>query len=385
MKAQYEQRIIELQRRLRDDGVDGALVSDPDSIFYLSGYWGYASFVSCGRPNLLWVPTAGEPAIVTPLMEMEMCRNLSHIADVRDWVDGVDDEWRRPLRDILSGSHARSIAADIYQTPALVGRFMAEEWPDLKPIDLADLLGDMRMIKSADEIRIMRHAGAVAVAMAAAAEDIIEKGIPEFEVSLAAMAAGTRKAAEILDAAGGDGFDSPMIHNLQIMQSGKDTCMVHRRPTTRCVCGGDPVYLCFCGITVFRGYWLGFDREFFCESVTDEQARTYEVCINAQMAALDAIRPSVTAEEVHFAADAVYQDAGFAPTYRTGRGTGCSILEKPELKAGNKTVLKTGMTLVVDGGITVPGDFGARVGDSVVVTETGFDYLTPYPKELRVL
>lgn len=198
------------------------------------------------------------------------------------------------------------------------------------------------------------------------------------------MNGGTRKAATLLSG-GSERFTSPMIHNLQIMQSDQDTCMVHRRPTTKCIAEGDPVNLCFCGITVFKGYWLGFDREFFCGSVTDEQARTYEICIAAQLAALNAITPGVAAEDVHFAADAVYQEAGFAPTYRTGRGTGCSILERPELKAGNKTPLRAGMTFAVDGGITVPGAFGARVGDSIVVTESGFEVLTPYPKSLRVL
>jgi Xaa-Pro aminopeptidase len=161
--------------------------------------------------------------------------------------------------------------------------------------------------------------------------------------------------------------------------------MVHRRPTKRRICAGDPIYLCFCGITNFKGYRLGFDREAFVKSVTDEQARTYEVTLAAQTAALAAIHPGVVAEDVHFAADEVYRRAGFAPTYRTGRGTGCSILEPPEFKAGDKTVLEPGMTFAVDGGITVPHRFGARVGDSVVVTQSGFEYLTPYPKALRIL
>ena len=84
-------------------------------------------------------------------------------------------------------------------------------------------------------------------------------------------------------------------------------------------------------------------------------------------------------------AEAVYRDAGFAPTYRTGRGTGCSILEPPEFKSGDKTRLREGMTFAVDGGITVPGKFGARVGDTIVVTNTGSDHLTCYPKALRIL
>ena len=276
MTTQHTTRINELQRCLRDEGVDGALVSDPDSIFYLSGYWGYASFLSCGRPNLLWIPRDDAPVMITPLMELEMCRQLSAVSDVKDWVDGADGEWRTPLREVIGHSAGISVAMELAQIPGVVAAFMAEEWPDLRHLDLTGLLGEMRMIKSADEIRIMRQAGEVAVAMAKAGQDAIAVGVPEFEVSLAVLNGGTRKAAELLNGSG-ESFASPMIHNLQIMQSGHDTCMVHRRPTTKCIGQGDPVYLCFCGITVFKGYWLGFDREFFCGSVTDEQARVYEI------------------------------------------------------------------------------------------------------------
>jgi Xaa-Pro aminopeptidase len=119
--------------------------------------------------------------------------------------------------------------------------------------------------------------------------------------------------------------------------------------------------------------------------VSDEQARAYEVTIDAQLAALGTMRSGVTAEQVHLAAETVYRDAGFEVGYRTGRAIGYSFLEQPELKHGDQTSLQTGMTFAVDGGITVAGQFGTRVGDSVVVTDTGFDYLTPYPKELRIL
>ena len=149
--------------------------------------------------------------------------------------------------------------------------------------------------------------------------------------------------------------------------------------------GGDPVYLCFCGIANFKQFKLGFDREFFVGAVTDEQARVYETAVAAQQAALAVLRPGVAAEEVHLAAEEVYRSAGFGQAYRTGRAIGYSFLEEPQLKQGDKTTIEPGMTFAVDGGITLPGAFGARVGDSVVVTESGFEYLTDFPRELTVL
>jgi Xaa-Pro dipeptidase len=385
MVETHTHRLGELQQRLKESKVSGGLVSDPETLFWLTGYWGYASLNSCGRPNLLWVPVEGEPEIVTPAMEAEMCRNLSSVSRLREWVDGIDGEWMTHLRQLLSGKTVSEIAIEKSRIPGMVLGFLTGELPNLRLHDLGPVLGEMRSVKTPEEIIVMRQAGQVAIAMADAGQKTIRVGIPEYEISLAVVAAGTRKAAELMSKPTPHPFFSPMIHNLQILQSGKHTCMVHRRPTTRCVEHGDPVYMCFCGITVYKGYWLGFDREYFCGAVSDEQAMLYETTIRAQLAALAEIKSGAVAEDVHFAADEVYQMAGFPPTYRTGRGTGSSILEGPELKAGEKTILKPGMTFAVDGGLTVPGSFGARVGDSVVVTKNGFEYLTPYPKDLTVL
>jgi Xaa-Pro aminopeptidase len=109
------------------------------------------------------------------------------------------------------------------------------------------------------------------------------------------------------------------------------------------------------------------------------------VAVAAQKAALSSIRPGIACEEVNAAAETVYSEAGFAPGYRTGRSVGMSLLEAPELKRGETMRLQPGMTFAVDGGITIRGEFGGRIGDSIVVTETGFEYLTPYPSEIAVL
>jgi Xaa-Pro aminopeptidase len=369
---------------MADENLDVALVTDADSIFYLSGYWVYAGLASAGRPTIFWILRARKPVMITPLMELEMCWSLSAHEETRPWMAGVDGDWMAPLCDVIGQPTVCAIALEAALMPGLIARMIAAEWPGLWTADRAPILGRMRMIKSADEIHVMRQADEVAVSMAAAAVEAIAIGVPKYEVFLAIIAGGTRRAGALLGASDPDKFSSPMIHNLQILHSGYDTCMVHRRSTTRRIAEGDPINLCFCGIIIFRGYWLGFDREFFCGSVPDEQVRLYDVTLRAQSAALAAIRPGTLAEEPHFADDAVYQDAGFAPTYRTGRGTGCSFLEKPELKASDKTMLEPGMTFAVDGGITVPGEFGTRAGDSILVTDTGFECLTSYSKALRV-
>jgi Xaa-Pro aminopeptidase len=330
------------------------------------------------------LPRHGDPVLITPAMESEMCRTMSWIADVRPWADGISGEWGGALTDFLSSSRFGTVAIEAKTLHPTIGLHLRPILGDRQISDIGPMVSQIRMLKSASEIAIMREAGTVAVAMVEGGRKAIGPGVPEYEVALAVIAAGTRKAAELLQDPQ-DRFVSPAIYNLQIMQSGHDTCMVHRRSSTKRIETGDPVYFCFCGIANFKNYKLGFDREFFVGSVTEEQARVYEAAVKAQQAALATIRPGVTCEQVNSASEAIYREAGFGPSYRTGRSIGCSFLEAPELKRGDQTVVQAGMTFAVDGGITVPGAFGGRVGDSIVVTETGFDYFTPYPRELAVL
>jgi len=380
----FEKRVIEFQTRLADEKIDMALVYDADNIYYLSAFWGYLG-MDFGRPTMAIVPKSGSPTLITPGMEAEMARAMTWIEDIREWTDGVDGEWMACLNDLLKSGQNLNIGIETIKTHPMILEYLRREFPGIKLIDISDILADMRMVKDAEEIKVMRQAGQVAVAMCQGGMSAIAEGVPEYEIALAVIAGGTRKAAEYLSAEGTDRLVSPTIYNLQVLQSGHDLSMVHRRSTVRRIQQGDPVYMCFCGMANFKQFKLGFDREYFVGTVTDEHARLYEIALKAQAEALKMIRPGVIAEDVHAASLEVYREAGFGICYRSGRGIGYSFLEKPELKDGDKTPLQPGMTFAVDGGIAIPKEFGARVGDSIVVTENGYDYLTPFPKELRIL
>ena len=383
MLDQAKQRLLDFQARLRAEGVDQAILTDEGSIAYFAGFWGYLG-VEFGRPTFLIVRAHEAPVVITPSMESEMVGAMTWVEDVRGWEDSGERGWAAVLGQAVGDAPA-ALWVEKNLLPALVRGFFDERYATVPVRDISPIIGAMRMIKSPAEIAVMAMAGEIAGAMMTAAEGSLAEGAPEYESALAVIAAGTRKAAGFLTAKGQQAFVSPMIHNLQILQSGSDTSMVHRRASVKLYERGDPVYFCFCNMAQFKLYKLGFDRMFFIGEVGDEAARVQEAAIAAQAAAIASIRPGIAAEEVAAAADEVYGARGYRTGYRTGRSIGMSYLEAPELKAGDKTILQPGMTFAVDGGISVDGVCGGRIGDSIVVTEDGCDYLTDYRRELLVV
>lgn len=383
MLEQCRARYAELQTCLSDRNIAMAVLSDESSIAYYAGFWGYLG-IEFGRPTFLIARANDEPVVITPLMESEMVSAMTWLQDVRTWEDIGPRSWMAVLSETL-GKEPGQIWTQTSLMPAVVRGYFDEHYPQSRLMDVSPLINRQRLIKSPDEIDIMKKAGEIAAAMMAAAQTSLAEGVPEYESALAVINAGSRKAAGFLTDKGWEAFVSPMVHNLQIMQSGRDTSMVHRRASVKKYQRGDPVYFCFCNIAQFKLYKLGFDRMFFIGEISEQQARVQEAANAAQRAAIDSIRPGIAAEEVAAAANEVYSQRGFETGYRTGRSIGMSYLEAPELKAGDKTILRPGMTFAVDGGISVDGECGGRIGDSVYVTETGCEYLTEYDRGLLVV
>jgi Xaa-Pro dipeptidase len=119
----------------------------------------------------------------------------------------------------------------------------------------------------------------------------------------------------------------------------------------------------------------------------DDVMATYAVLKAAQQAAVDAAGPGVTAEAVDAAARDVIADAGFGEyfVHRTGHGIGLDVHEDPYIVSGNDLVLEVGMAFSIEPGIYLPGRWGARIEDIVVVSEEGAVRLNTRPHELAVL
>ena len=375
----FRNRLTLFQNTLAEKNIDLALITDEDNVYYLTGYYDYLH-MEFGRPTILVVPQNGPVVLITPTIDLNAAQSAAQVDRIAPWNDGMGNEWREELPKAIRNT--TTIAVEPDHMPPMVRAYVSEVIDTQRLGNATALLSAMRMIKSPEELQLARHAGEVATAMMLAGRGAIADGVPEFEVAIATSQAGTRKAADLLTRHYADTDMSPNTHFLQIMASGESIIKTHHRASTRIMHKGDPVFLCFCGMTNFHRFKLGFDRTFWIGDAPKDQIAVYEVAVASQKAALNALRPGVTAESIHAEYANVIQEAGYDYPFRCGRATGFSFLETPQLVTGDKTIIQPGMVLAIDGSVSVE-TFRAQVGDSVIVTEDGWEPLTQHTKAVQ--
>lgn len=362
----------------REDAL--VILTDPAYIHYLTGYHG-ALGIDWGRPELFLMTEEGVSVLITPLMEEEMANRQTSVDKVLPWTDGLDEEWRGPFKQYIKKYGDRKIGVDYWTMPRRVWHFIIEEIGRENISDISPVIDRMRMIKDEDEIQMARHAGEVAIAMLEGAMEKATPGVPEYEVSLAGMEAGTKRAASLMKRfyQEEEPFNFPSISNQQIMATGSLTTMCHHRSGMTRLEYGEPLFLCHCGTAQFKGFFPGFDRILFVGEINEGARKLLETAEKAQAAALNEVKPGAVAEDVYHAYAEVIEGAGYPIPFRAGRAVGFSVNETPQLAFGDKTVLEEGMTFAVEGGAD-GRKYRTQVGDSILVTKDGYEFLTPFTK-----
>ena len=138
--------------------------------------------------------------------------------------------------------------------------------------------------------------------------------------------------------------------------------------------------------TPVQQYWCDMTRTVFYQTASEEQRRVYALVREANCAAEAAIRPGMQMCEIDAVARRVITKGGYGPqfTHRLGHGVGIDCHEPPDNSASDHTVARPGMVFSVEPGVYLPGKFGVRVEDLVLVTETGCEVLNKYTKEMQI-
>jgi Xaa-Pro aminopeptidase len=266
---------------------------------------------------------------------------------------------------------------------------MQAQFPNATFEESAGIVEELRMIKSAGEIAIMRIGARMAVAEYQVELQAIHAGVTEYEVALKGRDEATRLAAHYLAEHGRSGempLDHPVIEGLQIITSGPRLDMVHALASNRKISAGDIVLLDFCRIPQLDYYRIGFARNAALRELTGEETDIYETVARSYRRALEVLRPGVPAEEPDLVAREILDKAGLGETFvhRTGRGVGLEGVERPEIGAGDKTPLRPGMVVTIEPSVYFQG-FAVHVEDTFLITADGYECLTECPREVKIL
>ena len=349
-------------------GLDALLISPGADLRYLTGY----NAIESERLTCLVVPAAGEPALVVPKLERPAA--LASPAggldlEVLDWAE-TEDPYGLVTKQ-LSRTGRRVAVAD--EMKAVDVFALRAALPDAEQVLAGTVLRPLRLRKAPDEVAALRAAGAAIDRVHARMGEWLRPGRTEREV-------GADLARAIL-AEGHRGEEWVVV------ASGPNGASPHHDLSDRVIEVGDPVVVDIGGTTA-DGYCSDSTRTYLAGGRPPAGFADYfTVLLAAQLAAVAAVRPGVTAQEVDAAARDVIATAGYGEAFvhRTGHGIGVQTHEEPYLVAGNEQVLEPGMAFSIEPGIYLPGRHGARIEDIVVVTDDGADRLNLRSRELAVL
>lgn len=369
----YARRLAAAAVAAKDAGLAGLIVTPGYDLRYLTG----SRAQTFERLTALVIPADPDvvPTIVVPRMELAALKE-SAIPDlgisVRDWVDGED-----PYRLAAAALGGSSVGTGSIATA------VTDSMPALHLLPLADVLGvvpvlatnvlrSLRMIKDPAEIETLRQAGEAIDRVHARVPQFLRPGRSEAQV-----------AADIADAIVAEGHSEVAFI---IVGSGPNGADPHHECSDRVLQEGDIVVVDIGG-PYEPGYNSDSTRTYSLGEPSPDVLEHYSVLQRAQAAAVAAIRPGVTAEQIDAAARDVLADAGLAEyfVHRTGHGIGLSVHEEPYIVAGNDLPLQEGMAFSVEPGIYFPGSWGARIEDIVIVTADGAVSVNNQPHELIVV
>jgi Xaa-Pro aminopeptidase len=231
---------------------------------------------------------------------------------------------------------------------------------------------ELRMVKSSDELAMIRRS--------------VETNSRAFEETVARAKAGMREsdlAAELEYRMRRLGAEKASFET--IVATGVRSALPHAQPTSARLSAGDLVVV---DMGAFQdGYASDMTRMLSVGAPMPKAKRMYRAVLEAQLAAIDAVRPGVTTVSVDTAARKVLagHGLGHAFIHSTGHGLGLEIHEPPRVGKRDRHRLRTGMAITVEPGAYIEGFGGVRIEDTVVVTETGCEILTPTPKDLHIV
>jgi len=355
----FESRRKKIRALVEDSNADALLVTSFINVTYLTGFTGDDSY--------LLVSPDSETLVTDP----------RYTTQLEEECPGLKLEIREPGVTMLAGVTKAITAAKIERlgiegSSATVSFCEAVKTalPKVELVTTENLVEQLRLIKDKSEVDATR----VACVQARRAFDVVRAGLTPDMTELEVAAELEYQARR---------FGAKALSFPPIVAVGPRAALPHARPTQRKL-GDSNFTLIDWGVNSGL-YMSDLTRIVVTGKISPKLRKIYGVVLKAQLAAIDAIRPGLTCEQVDRVARQIITRAGFGKAFGhgLGHGTGLQIHEAPRLAVGQETKLQPGMIVTVEPGIYLPGWGGVRIEDDVLVIRTGHEVLTDVPKQLE--
>lgn len=386
-RQEFERRLDRVRLQLSAHRLDALVQFGAVRNLYLTGF----AHSPTERPIVLVVPVEDEVGMLVPRLEEEHV--AQHVPVVRQlWVYPEYPGVRHPMAYLASfldelGLASARLGVDSngyggvygYRGPSLT-----EIVPDAEIVPVRDMIDRLRMIKSPEEIETIRICVPWGNRLMELLREQVVPGANEIEASLRAF---TQASAELMRELGPAyrGYDNGSIPVLGGFVAGPKTALAHPIDDGRALQPRDVVIAW--GGGRLAGYHAELERTMILGPVGGRQRELFEIMVDLQQAAFEAIQPGIPCSAVNDAmlAFAERHDVVHLTRHHAGHGLGLEIHEAPFLDSGDETILEPGMVFSCEPGLYEPGLGGFRHSDTVVVTATGAERITDYPRDLASL
>ncbi|WP_134698829.1 Xaa-Pro peptidase family protein [Ammoniphilus sp. YIM 78166] len=354
-----KERLIELRRRMEENELDSLIITSPYNRRYMSGFTGSAGYLLITNEHAL---------LITDFRYIDQANEQAPDWSVIRHVASIVDEVGTQLAKLGAkkvGFEKQFVSFSLYES--LKASHDQAEW-----IGIQGMVEEFRMVKTADEIAIIKEACEIADRTFQHILGFIRPGVSELEVSLV-LEFHMRKLG-----AKSSSFDI-------IVASGERGALPHGVASDKIIQQGELVTLDFGAY--YKGYVSDLTRTVAVGEPSDQLRKIYDTVLQAQLAGVNGIKAGMTGKEADALTRSVISGAGFGEYFghSTGHGIGLEVHEGPGLSSKSDVVLKPGMVVTVEPGIYVSQLGGVRIEDDIIITENGCEIITHSTKELVIL
>jgi Xaa-Pro aminopeptidase len=368
-KQEYIDRMKLLQKSIVDNKLDAFLVTSQDSIYYLTG----VTYVPLERPFFILVRSKRPPILLAPSLDREHLSSAPNVDELRSYWDYPSPKgmgWPEKLNEILKEVKRLGIE------PALPQE-IAAAIKKIKP-EVLPLVETLRLVKSADEVAMIRQAAHYADMGMGNIIKTSYSGVSEIEVFSQSRAVQIKIIKETE-------FDALNTSILTAVWPARLCTQPHGVPDVADrLKGGPHIALSFLRA---NGYAAECERTFFVSPPSQAMKEMFNIMLEARKRAFALIRPGVPCAEIDIAANGFLREQGLGDylLHRTGHGLGLGNHEGPWVADGSADILKPNMVISIEPGIYIKDLGGFRHSDTVLVTPGGYECLTMHPADLDSL